>query len=207
MGLAFPKACNEYCPKSVMSNNWQITVYSHINQFTSGIFFLLVPRAGLFSVKNQKKFLAINNFFKNETKSGHPNKRLFSLTFREINGYFFYYSRLSSAQLDRWQETKRPIIDQRPVEQTAYRREIKGLVTMDINPFLYNFLAGMSKEPVLDKGIRQKSTKRVNSFIVCSAFCPGPSNRDPRTVTPWTPRNNCMYSRQAEHNGTPRVAC
>ena len=37
----------------------------------------------------------------------------------------------------------------------------------------------MSKEQVLDKGIRQKSTKRVNSFIVCSAFCPGPPNRDP----------------------------
>ena len=31
----------------------------------------------------------------------------------------------------------------------------------------------MSKEQVVDKGIRQKSTKRVNSFIVCSAFCPG----------------------------------
>ena len=37
----------------------------------------------------------------------------------------------------------------------------------------------MSKEQVLDKGIRQKSTKRVNSFIVCSAFCLGPPNRDP----------------------------
>ena len=46
------------------------------------------PRAGLFSVKIQKKFLAINNFFVNETKSGQPNKRLFSLTFRELNGYF-----------------------------------------------------------------------------------------------------------------------
>ena len=47
---------------------------------------------------------------------------------------FFYYGRLSSAQLDRWQAmTQWPIIDQRPVEQTAYRREIKGLVTMDIN--------------------------------------------------------------------------
>ena len=36
----------------------------------------------------------------------------------------------------------------------------------------------MSKEQVLDKGIRQKSTKRVNSFSVCSAFCPGLRNRD-----------------------------
>ena len=38
----------------------------------------------------------------------------------------------------------------------------------------------MSKEHVLDiKGIRQKYTKRVNSFIVCSALCQGPPNCDP----------------------------
>ena len=50
---------------------------------------------------------------------------------------FFYYGRLSSAQLDHWQApTQRPIIDQHPVKQTAYQREIKGLVTMDINPSL-----------------------------------------------------------------------
>ena len=45
---------------------------------------------------------------------------------------------------------------------------------MDINPSL-QFLGWY----VLDKGIRQKSTKRVNSFIFCRAFCPGPPNRDP----------------------------
>ena len=37
----------------------------------------------------------------------------------------------------------------------------------------------MSKEQVLDKGIRQKSTKRVNLFIAYTAFSPGPPNRDP----------------------------
>ena len=38
----------------------------------------------------------------------------------------FYCDRLSSAQLDRCQAPKhRPIIDQRPVEQTAYWRDIK----------------------------------------------------------------------------------
>ena len=43
-----------------------------------------------------------------------------------LNGYFFYCSRLSSAQLDRWQAPKqRPIIDRYPVEQIAYRRVIK----------------------------------------------------------------------------------
>ena len=32
---------------------------------------------------------------------------------------------------------------------------------------------------VLDKGIRQKSTKTVRSIVVCSAFCPGSPKRDP----------------------------
>ena len=83
---------------------------------------------------------------------------------------FFYCGRLSSVQLNHWQALKQqPIIDQHPVEQTAFQWKIKDLVTMDT-----------SKAQVLDKGIRQKSTKRVNSFIACSAFCLGPPNRDPR---------------------------
>ena len=50
---------------------------------------------------------------------------------------FVYYGRLSSAQLDHWQAlTQRPIIDQRPVEQMAFLREIKDLMTTDINPSL-----------------------------------------------------------------------
>ena len=48
------------------------TVY-FINQFTLGILYIFPgPRAGLFSVKIWKKFLAINNFSVNETKSGQP---------------------------------------------------------------------------------------------------------------------------------------
>ena len=102
------------------------------------------------------------------------------------------YCGLSFFQLDRWQApTQRPIIDQCPVVQTSFQREIKDLVTMDI-PRLYKFLAGTSKAHVLDKGIRQKSTKRVNSFIACSAFCPGHP-----TVTPGTPRNDGVYTRQS----------
>ena len=31
---------------------------------------------------------------------------------------------------------------------------------------------------MLDKGIRQKSTKRVGAIIVCSAFCQGSPKRD-----------------------------
>ena len=42
------------------------------------------PYTGLFSVKIQKKFLAIKNFSVNDTMSGQPNKRLSSLTFREL---------------------------------------------------------------------------------------------------------------------------
>ena len=40
------------------------------------IYFFPVPRAGLFSVKIRKKFLAIKNFSINETMSGQPNERL-----------------------------------------------------------------------------------------------------------------------------------
>ena len=48
---------------------------------------------------------------------------------------FFYYGRFSSAKLDSWQApTQRPIINQCPVEQTPFQREIKDLVTMNINP-------------------------------------------------------------------------
>ena len=60
-------------------------------------------------MKIRKKFLAIKNLSVNETKSGQANKHLFSLTFKKLNAYFFfYYGHLSSAQLDRWQA----IIDQ-----------------------------------------------------------------------------------------------
>ena len=48
-----------------------------LNPFASGIKkVLLYPITGLFSVKIQKKFLAIKNFSVNDTMSGQPNKRL-----------------------------------------------------------------------------------------------------------------------------------
>ena len=59
------------------SDRFEITGVT-VNQFTSGILLVYsVPHTGLFSVKNRKEFVAINHFFFNETKSGHPNKRLF----------------------------------------------------------------------------------------------------------------------------------
>ena len=77
----------------------------------------------------------------------------------------------------------------------------KGLVTMDINPSL-QILGCYVKEQVFDKGIRQKSTKRVNSLIVCSAICPGPPNRDPHGL-----RETIACIHVSRNYGAPRVAC
>ena len=68
---------------------------------------------------------------------------------------FFYCGRLSSAQLDRWQAPKqRPIIDQHPVEQTAYRRDIKdnGYKSVFTNSWLVrqrnrSWIKGLGKNP------------------------------------------------------------
>ena len=83
--------------------------------------------------------------------------------------------------------TTRPLASS---EATAYYRPVPGrtdgIPERDQRPrdngyksvFTNSWL--VVKAQVLDKGIRQKSTKRVNSFIACSAFCPGPPNRDPK---------------------------
>ena len=93
---------------------------------------------------------------------------------------FFYCGRLSSAQLVLLQAPKhRPIISPRPVEQTAFRRGIKDNGLQDR---LYKFVPGTSTEPVVDKGIRQKSIHSfhsVHSFPDGSAFCPGAPKRVP----------------------------
>ena len=105
----------------------------------------------------------------------------FSLTFRELNSYFFHYGRLSSVQLDRWQApTQWPIIDLCPVEQTAFQREIKDLVTMDINPSLQILGWYVKGHRSWIKGLGKNPQKGVNSFIACSAFYPGPPNSDLR---------------------------
>ena len=110
-------------------------------------------------------------------KSRQPNKRLFSLTFTELNGYFFiYYGRLSSAQLDRWQApTQQPSINHRPVDQMAYRREIKdnGYTSVFTNSWLVR-----QRNRSWIKGLG-KIHQRVNSFIAGSAFFLGPPNRGP----------------------------
>ena len=106
---------------------------------------------------------------------------------------FFYCGRLSAAQLDRWQAPKQwPIIDQRRVEQTAFQREIKDLVTMDLNPWLVrqrhrSWIKGLVKNP-------QKESTR--SLIAV------PFVRGHLTVTPGM---DCICVNC--HDGMPHVAC
>ena len=82
---------------------------------------------------------------------------------------FFYFGRLSSAQLDRWQAlTQRPIIDQHPVEQTSYRREIKdnGYKTVFINSWLVR-----QRNSSWIKGLGKNSQKsELGVFIHCEAL-------------------------------------
>ena len=103
---------------------------------------------------------------------------------------FFYYSRLSSAQLDRWQATTQwPIIDQYPIEQTAYRREIKDneYKSALTNSWLVrqrnrSWIKGLGKNP-------QKS-ELVHCWqcLLSGGYW---------TVNPRTPRNDCVYTSQA----------
>ena len=106
---------------------------------------------------------------------------------------FFYCGRLSSAQLDRWQAPKqRPIID-RTRSNRRHTREMSK--TMDINP---------SKEQVVDKGIRQKSTKEWTHSLMAVPFV-----RGHRTVSPRTPRKHLhVHTYTSSHTmSRPRVAC
>ena len=75
---------------------------------------------------------------------------------------------------------QRPIIDQHSVKQTAYRRAIKDHGSVFTNYWL-----------VLNKGIRQKSTKEWTCSLLAVPFVQGHW-----TVNPQTPRNDCMYTRQ-----------
>ena len=106
---------------------------------------------------------------------------------------FFYYSRLSSTQLDRWQAPKqRPIIDQCPVEQTAFQREIKDLVTMDINPSLQNSWLVRQRHRSCIKELGKSPQKEWTRSLLAVPFVRGHP-----TVTPGTPRNDGMYTHQS----------
>ena len=90
-----------------------------------------------------------------------------------------------------WQApTQRPIIDQRPVEpmveQTTYRREIKdnGYKSVFTNSWLVR-----QRNRFWIKGIRQKSPKEWTRSLLAVHFV-----RGHRIVTPWTLRNDCVYT-------------
>ena len=69
--------------------------------------------------------------------------------------WLFFLLRSSSAQLDRWQASKQwPSIDQRPIEQTAYLREVKdnGYKSVFTNSWLVHqrnrpWIKGWGKNP------------------------------------------------------------
>ena len=74
---------------------------------------------------------------------------------------------------------ERPIIQHGLVDHTAKLTNTKALLTME--KYFSIHVPGWSdhRNMMLDKGIRQKSTKRVGWIIVCSAFYPGSPKRDP----------------------------
>ena len=103
-------------------------------------------------------------------------------------GYFFYYGRLSSAQLDHGQAPAQwPIIDQRLVEQTAYQTEIKdnGYKSVFTNSWLVR-----QRNKCWIKGLGKNQQKEWTRSLLAV-----PPVRGHRTMTPWTPRNNCVLTR------------
>ena len=103
----------------------------------------------------------------------------------------FYCGRLSSAQLVPLQAPKQqPIIDPHPVKQTAYRRDIKDNGYKSV--FTNSWLVSQKNRSWI--GIMQKSTKEGTHSMTAVPFVQGH-----RTVSPWTPRNTCLYSRHPAH--------
>ena len=75
------------------------------------------------------------------------------------------------------------------IHQTAYWREIKdnGYKFVFTNYWLVDQRNSSWKSMSWKNmsWIRQRSTKRVNSFVACSAFCLGPPNHDPVDSEKW----------------------
>ena len=64
------------CKQSFSSKEFIKFSAKTMNKYLLLNFFINPFASGLFSVKIQKKFLAITNFSVNDTMSGQPNKRL-----------------------------------------------------------------------------------------------------------------------------------
>ena len=115
---------------------------------------------------------------------------------------FVYYGCLSSAKLDRWQVQSNGLhVDQCLVEQTAYRTEIKrprdnGYKSVFTNPWLLR-----QKNRSSIKGLCKNLQKERTRSLFAVPFFLGHL-----TVTPWTPRNDCVYTRQPQlWHGTSSV--
>ena len=93
--------------------------------------------------------------------------------------FIFYYGHLSSAQLDRWQApTQWPIINQHPVERHIKERS-KTMNSWLVRQRNRSWIKGLGKN-------QQKEWTR--------SLLGEPYVRGHRTVTPWTQRNDCVYS-------------
>ena len=168
-----------------------------INHFVPRILLVFLNRCtGLFLAKNLTKFLAINIyiFFFNETKSGHPNKHLFHWHFENLMVSFFLLQSSFFGKIRPLASLKqRPTCDQCLVEQTAYRTEIKrprdnGYKSIFTNPWL---LCRKNRSSIKGLGKNQQKEWTRSLFAV-------PFVRGHPTVTPWTPRNDCVYTRQPQ---------
>ena len=129
--------------------------------------------------------------------SGQPNKRLFLLTFRELNIFSLRSSFFRTS--DRWQgPTQWPIIDQHPVKQPAYRREIKDHGYKSV--FTYFWLVYQRNRSWI-KGLGQKSTKEWTLSLLAVPFV--------WATEPWPPglREMIACIQVKRHNGTACMAC
>ena len=123
-------------------------------------------------------------------KSGQPNKCLIHWHLENLMASFFYCSRLSSAQAPK----QRPIIDPHPVEQTAYRRDIKdnGYKSVFTNSWL---LRQRNRSWIKGLGKNLQKSELIHCWQCLFV-------RGHRTVSPRTLRNTCVCTMSR-----PRVAC
>ena len=151
------------------------------------------PMQDYFQWKIRKNFLPLIYIFFNETKSRHPNFcKSFSLTFRELNGYFL---KLRSSFF----RTIRPLASS---VATAYYQQVPsrtdGIPERDERPrdngyksvFTNSWLVRQRHRSWI-KGLGTNPQKEWTRSLLAVPFVRGHP-----TVTPQTPRNDGMYTRQ-----------
>ena len=115
----------------------------------------------------------------------------------QINASFIDILRIKWQVLLLWSSFFRTTIPLASSEATAYYRpapgRTDGIPERAQRPrdngyksvFTNSWLVRQRHRSWILKGLGKKSTKRVNSFIACRAFCPGSPNRDPRDSEKW----------------------